>query len=115
MTRLPLTTYLRTYRRRSGLSQEEVAFLLGTASGTTVSRHEGGNRQPVLETGLAYEIIFGTSVRELYLGLYRKMEKRVQPRARRLLDTLLAQTAAPKRDRKIILLKQVLDGVRQKT
>ena len=35
-----LENYLRTYRRRAGLSQDEMAFLLGTKSGTKVSRYE---------------------------------------------------------------------------
>ena len=107
MSRLPLTTYLRTHRRKGGLSQDEVAFLLGTLSGTSVSRHESGKRQPILETGLAYELIFGVPVGELYRGIYRKVGSRIAVRVRRLSETISHQRPSPMRDRKILFLKEI--------
>src|SRR5437879_2490611 len=53
-----LHNYLLTHRKRSGLSQDEVAFLLGRRSGTKVSRHESFARMPGPRTLLAYEAIF---------------------------------------------------------
>ena len=44
-----LENYLRTYRKRSNLSQDEVAFLLGCRGGTKVSRYERHARKPNLE------------------------------------------------------------------
>ena len=41
-----LHNYLRTYRKRAGLSQAEVAFLLGCHSGAKVSRYEHAARRP---------------------------------------------------------------------
>jgi DNA-binding XRE family transcriptional regulator len=70
MTEPLLKTYLRTYRRRTGLSQDEVAWLLGNTCGTSVSRHELGWRMPTLETALAYETILDAPVRELCAGLH---------------------------------------------
>ena len=35
-----LENYLRTYRKRSGLTQREVAFLVGCRNGAQVSRYE---------------------------------------------------------------------------
>lgn len=40
MTSQPLFNYLLTYRKRSALSQEEVAYLLGAQSGAKVCRYE---------------------------------------------------------------------------
>jgi|SRR6266576_4678451 len=54
-----LENYLRTYRKQSGLSQDEVAFLLGCQTGTKVSRYERFARKPSLETLFAYEVVFG--------------------------------------------------------
>ena len=51
-----LQNYLRTYRKRSGLSQDEVAFLLGCQTGAKVSRYEPFARKPSLETLFAYEV-----------------------------------------------------------
>jgi len=65
-----LNNYLRTYRKRASLSQDEVAYLLGCRSGAKVSRYERFARQPTLQTALAYEAIFGVPVRELFAGIY---------------------------------------------
>lgn len=68
-----LQNYLRMYRKRAGLSQDEVAFLLGVKSGAKVSRYERRRRVPPLETALAYEAIFRIPVRELFLGTYEQV------------------------------------------
>jgi transcriptional regulator with XRE-family HTH domain len=72
-----LSNYLRTHRKRLGLSQEEVAHLLGAEGGAKVCRYEKFARMPGLETALACEIIFQKPVRELFAGLYQKVERKV--------------------------------------
>ena len=67
-----LENYLRTYRRRAGLSQDEMAYLLGTRSGTKVSRYERLWRAPSLDTAFAYEVIFDTPARDLFAGRYER-------------------------------------------
>lgn len=79
-----LTNYLRTFRLRAGLSQDEVAALLGVAGGAEVSRHETFRRMPSLATALRYEAIFGVPVRELFSGEYQKVELAIQARAQEL-------------------------------
>ena len=81
-----LPNYLRANRKRLALSQDDVAFLLGTRSGGKVCRYERFVRQPSLETALAYEAIFRRSVSELFPGLYQKVERDVAERA-----TILAE------------------------
>lgn len=75
---------MRSHRKRLALSQDEVAFLLGTLSGAKVNRHERFVREPSLLTALGYAAIFGKSVTELFAGLYSRIEKRVVERARLL-------------------------------
>jgi transcriptional regulator with XRE-family HTH domain len=79
-----LQNYLRSNRKRLALSQDEVAFLLGTLSGTQTSRHEMFVREPNLETALAYEAIYQRPVSELFGGLYQEIEKQVVARAKTL-------------------------------
>jgi len=79
-----LPNYLRTNRMRLGLSQDEVAYLLGTESGTRVSRYEQFARDPGLRTALAYEAIFQRPIRELFAGIYDEVEREVASRAKRL-------------------------------
>jgi transcriptional regulator with XRE-family HTH domain len=76
--------YLRANRKRLALSQDDVAFLLGTQSGTSVCRYERFVRDPSLETALACEAIFKRSVSELWSGLYQKAERDVAMRAKAL-------------------------------
>ena len=63
-----LDNYLRTHRNRAGLSQDEVAYLLGCRSGAKVSRYERFTRPPTLQTALAYDAIFGVAVRDCSQG-----------------------------------------------
>jgi len=79
-----LPNYLLANRKRLALSQDEVAFLLGTQSGAKVSRHERFVREPSLKTALAYEAIYQRSASELFSGLYREVEREVAARARTL-------------------------------
>jgi DNA-binding XRE family transcriptional regulator len=80
MTFIPLQNYLRTYRRRSFLSQDEVAFLLGAKTGTQVTRHEGSDRIPKMETALGYEVLFGVPLRELFASEAHKVETIIRQR-----------------------------------
>jgi transcriptional regulator with XRE-family HTH domain len=88
-----LPNYLRTYRKRAGLSQDEVAFLLGCQSGTKASRYERRTRKPNLETILAYEVLFGAPARELFAGIFENVEQATLKRPRILAQKLNAAQA----------------------
>jgi transcriptional regulator with XRE-family HTH domain len=103
-----LQNYLRTYRRRAGFSQDEVAYLLGAASGTKTSRYERFRRTPSLETALACEALFGVPVRELFAGVYQKVERETRMRARRLRGKLAAAGTTPAVARKLERLGSLL-------
>jgi transcriptional regulator with XRE-family HTH domain len=90
-----LPHHLRAHRQRLALSQDDVAFLLGTKAGTQVSRYEHFDRMPTLETALAYEVIMKRSASELFSGMYREAEKKVAERAKELMQT--TDVAARKR------------------
>ncbi len=87
-----LQNYVRTHRRRAGLSQKEMAFLLGCTSEAKVSRYERFVRQPTLETVLAYEAIFGAPARELFAGVYEQARAAIQSRARELSQNLASES-----------------------
>lgn len=80
-----LPNYLRIHRKRLSLSQEEAAFLIGVNGmnkGVKVCRDENNRREPSLEVALAYEVIYGKPVRELFAGLYEQVETTVAERAK---------------------------------
>ena len=105
-----LQNYLRTHRKHASLSQDEVAFLLGCQNRTKVSRYERSNRKPSLETALAYEMVFGTPGRELFAGIFQKVEEKTKKRAQLLAQKL--STAKPDRVtlRKLETLKAITSG-----
>lgn len=102
-----LPNYLRTYRKRAGLSQDEVAFLLGCQNGTKVSRYENFARQPSFETAIAYEVIFGAAARELFAGAYQKVEKTIIKRTQLLARKLSRATPSPIISRKLEALSVI--------
>lgn len=94
MPPLRLLNYLLSYRKRSALSQNEVAFLLGRGDKRRVSRFERFTRTPDLETALAYEVIYKQPVSELFAGLCQKVERDVAKRAKALASRSVAGTSA---------------------
>src|SRR6266404_646009 len=92
MTSHKLANYLRAYRKRSGLSQSEVAYLLGCKNGNQVSRYERRRRIPPLLTALAFQAALGTSIPELYAGTYESVANQVRSRAQNLSVQLQART-----------------------
>ena len=76
-----LDNYLKTYRKRAGLTQDELAFLLGDANGTKISRLEKSLRQPDFQTALACQIFFGVSAKEIFPSIFAKVERQVLKRA----------------------------------
>jgi transcriptional regulator with XRE-family HTH domain len=93
MTPHRLENYLRTYRKQSGLTQQEVASLLGCENSAQVSRYEKRRRLPPLETALACEAVFGVPVAELFAGMRQSVGKDIQKRTLELKARLQSGTA----------------------
>ena len=81
-----LENYLKTYRRKSGLTQREVAFLLGWKNGAQLSRYEKRHTLPPLRTALAYQAIFKIPVAQLFAGVRNSLDQDISTRV----DTLVA-------------------------
>ncbi len=82
-----LPHYLRIERRRAGLSQTDIAVLLGVRTASKISRYERGRRLPPLKTALAYEAILGKPIAELFGGTFQPIRAEVGRRARALEDS----------------------------
>ena len=105
-----LHNYLLTHRKRSSLTQREVAFLLGCRHKTKVSDYEQRTRRPVLETALAYEAVFGVPVRDLFAGMFDEVEIVTRQRARILARKLSTASRTPLTTRKLDLLSRITSG-----
>ena len=103
-----LPNYLQAQRKRLALSQEEVGFLIGLIGlnkGTRVCRDETFAREPSLLDALAYEVIYGRPVRELFAGLHQQAQQRVAERAK-VLSFRKARNPDPRRKQTIIQLAE---------
>lgn len=92
MTFHPNGAPLRTQRKRSGLSQREVANLLGFETAVPVFRHECSRTFPDLWAAIGYEIIFGVPISSQFPSLYRSVEPLVEKRILELKARLEAQS-----------------------
>lgn len=104
-----LLTYVKMFRKCSGLSQDEVAELLGCKHGSKVSRYERGGRLPSLEAVIALEIVFGTSTRELFRGHHERVYQQVRRRAQRLSRRVDARPLTPGVKRKMDFLVDLIN------
>lgn len=71
---------LRTLRMRSGLSQRELAQILGFNTAVPVFRHEHSRSFPDLRTAIGYEVIFSVPVSTQFQTLYRSIEPLIEDR-----------------------------------
>jgi transcriptional regulator with XRE-family HTH domain len=104
-----LPNYLLSNRKRLALSQEDVAFLLGTRGSSQISRYERFARNPSLETALAYEAILQTPARELFGGIYRRVQKQVAARAKTLTHRIERKQSTRRRHRRRESLASIIN------
>jgi transcriptional regulator with XRE-family HTH domain len=108
-----LRTYLRTLRRRWGLTQKELAFLIGASGGDHISRVEQLKRLPSLAAAIACIVIFDASPYGLFPGLFEEIEESVLKRATELYNDLQGD---PKKSaaRKLDFLEEVLKRAQER-
>ena len=66
------------YRRRMGLSQRQVAQLLGHSDASMVSHYEHGRALPPLAVALSLEIIYRAPVAFLFPQMYDGLRNRIR-------------------------------------
>jgi len=82
---------LRSLRIRSGLSQKEIADLLGFRTDSAAFRHECGKTIPDLRAAMGYEVVFRVPISLQFPALYRSVEPVIQDRILRLKELLQEQ------------------------
>ncbi len=105
-----LNNYLRTYRKRAGLSQKEVAFLLGCTRSAKVSRYETCARRPNLDAVFACQALFHVPASELFAGEFQKVEEKALARAQQLSEALRKQKLDRRTQRKRETLWAMVSG-----
>lgn len=72
---------LRAHRRRLGLSQQEMATLLGLESAANISHIEHGRRDPSFATAFACAALFGAPLCELFPHITKEAREGLKERA----------------------------------
>lgn len=91
--------HIRHYRKKSGLSQQELGRILGYLNEGAVSRHEQSKTMPPLLTAIAYEAVFRIPITELFPGLQVSVEQAVRQRIIELELELQKKLSKTKRSR----------------
>jgi DNA-binding XRE family transcriptional regulator len=87
--------YVRTYRLRECLTEEELAFLINQRSHTAVSAIETGRRLANLEGALALQVLFREEEpKGMFPGLFEHVEEGVMRRALVIIKRLEGLTDA---------------------
>jgi DNA-binding XRE family transcriptional regulator len=95
-TSKPVPNRIFVHRRKTSLTQRELAMLIGYVEEGAVARHERFNSLPPLLIALAYEIIFQVPVSELFFGLRETVEQVVEERISDLKKSLEERDARGK-------------------
>ncbi len=104
----PLANYLKSLRRRAGLSQKELAFLIDSKGRDAVSKHERGKTTPPLEVLICYQLLYGTPINKLFAGRFNDLESLFRERVNGLLYTLEQKPDTPIGRLKMGTLKRFL-------
>lgn len=100
--------YLRTLRRRWGLTQKEIALLVPRGRRVRVSETERGKVPPRASELLAYALAFGFPPQAIFPA-YAETVADEAMRGALELDRSLEEDASPKAARKHEFLRQLLD------
>ena len=87
MSRLP--NYLRTHRRISRLTQEELAFLFGYVDQSIVGRLERDERSITLSVAHSCHLLFDIDPRDIFPAFFAGVEDNLYRRLGELSDRLL--------------------------
>ena len=110
---------MRILRRRLGLSQRELAFLLGYDSDSQVSRLEDGSRIPNLFEALMLELVFEMGTTLIFELLHQRARQSLIQRIEALKAGLVASSSRHRRvsyktaqlDRLLVLLQAKEDPI----
>lgn len=100
MTSYSLQNHLRAGRKRLAFTQSEVAFLMGRRGGSKICSYESFAVLPTLETALAFEIIYGTPVHELFPGIREQLAEDIRNRAKILRHRVSFKKTNPRGQKK---------------
>ena len=71
---------LRYQRRQSGLTQRDIAEILGTVGDRQVARHENVHAMPSFLVAIGYQIVFNAGTEVLFPGAFETVRQGIEER-----------------------------------
>lgn len=105
----PQTPALRHLRRSAGLTQDDVARILGVGGRSYVAMLESGDRVPHVRDAVLLSMLFGTKEAELFPHLYSITKERFRSNVTLALREAMAEKQ-PEPDR-LVFLRDALTSV----
>lgn len=82
---------MRKYRKRTHITQFDIAFLLALDNNSSLSRYESGERIPGLEVMLTYHLLFSVPITKLFHHHREAMRQKLLRMVPQLIEMLNAQ------------------------
>ncbi len=95
----PYTSTLRQLRRSAGLTQDDVARILGTGGRSYVAMLESGDRIPHVRDTVLLSMLFGTENDTLFPQLYSITRETFSSNCRAVIEEAIKDGEAPNSDR----------------
>lgn len=100
--------HLKGFRKRSGLTQADVARLMGRISPSPISRLENGEQRPDFRSALLLEIILGAPAHKMFRRDFETLAKKVLDQAILLDERLKLSAETPDIKRRRTELKAIV-------
>lgn len=110
MPREPIN-FLRMYRKRSPLTQADIAFLMGLTDYSNISRCEKGQRAPSIELLLVYHLLFDTSIESFFDHHSVNARADLVNRIQGLIANLKKEQSDPKSAVRVRFLEEVITRI----
>ncbi len=108
-----IKNFLRAYRKKTHITQFDIAFLLELDNNSRLSRYESGERTPGLDVMLAYHLLFDVPVTTLFAYHRNTMRKRLLSVIPQLIEMLKAQESTANVASRMVELEAVLARLKE--
>lgn len=99
---------LRSYRKKTCLTQHDVADLLGNKDVSQISRYETSPMSPQLEICMLYHLLFDVPLSNFFPAQKEAIRKRLLVRLPNIIDELRCLPVHPETEKKIKFLLNIL-------
>jgi DNA-binding XRE family transcriptional regulator len=104
--------YLRSQRKNLGLTQGELAFILGYESGWRISALESGKARPTTKESIIISRLLNVAFDELWPNWCEKIEIDLDTRVRKLMDRLQrSHSGSNLRNRRVVFVLKKLESI----